>query len=674
MPGSVCLLFLALPPVFLGGGQDSPPASPGPDRAAIAKLVKQLGSSDFKERETASKGLEKVGFPALDALRNAAASTDAEVARRAAHLVEIIENGFDQLLADYRAYGLPLPPPGSQLIRFESGGRYILNDKLTPPTYFLGFLLQPGAKGKPPLLLVGTQEIRLDLQTSVEAIEPKPEIARDIDPQWWGRSTFELNAGLAIALQCKARGWNDLARELWTLSIKQISGHHFGAFYQPADLPPRTALACLAWAHYGNELVKPDTDRAKLARQIKLLFAAEKSLNTVVNESLLRSLEAALIPSKAKAGSVERLVDDISEMCNTGRRWDEADPRFARLAEKGFAAVPALIEHLDDDRLTRSIKQGMNNFPTWILRVKHVASDLLQELAGEEVGRDWLRRQQGWAVDKADALAWWEKARKEGEEGYFLAHVLPSGEKAQWPNSLMLRKIAEKYPQHLPKLYKTVLDERPQLQSWPVAEAAAKSSLPNEEKRTLFLHAAHHKNLAHRRVGLQHLQALDPPEFLKILLATLEGLPRTPKEPYWRCPEVGFAHLVLATDDPKAWEMLEKVAKRSDVGMRMQFMNPMNYAYLKNKNYPKRLAFLAAFLEDAEAPDVEANSQMFEGPHAGFTFRRLAVQDLAAMEIASLLGMPDQPDRDWTPQQWEQLRTKVKKALERKVKLPGNEP
>jgi hypothetical protein len=62
---------------------------------------------------------------------------------------------------------------------------------------------------------------------------------------------------------------------------------------------------------------------------------------------------------------------------------------------------------------------------------------------------------------------------------------------------------------------------------------------------------------------------------------------------------------------------------------------------------------------------VESNPEMFSGPHAGFTFRRLAVRDLAAMEIASILGMPDHPDRDWTPQQWEGLRDKVREALKK---------
>ena len=110
----------------------------------------------------------------------------------------------------------------------------------------------------------------------------------------------------------------------------------------------------------------------------------------------------------------------------------------------------------------------------------------------------------------------------------------------------------------------------------------------------------------------------------------------------------------------RPWKLLAKVAKRSDVGLRMEFLNLLHN---DDRQRRQRLEFLAAFLNDAEAPNVTAHPEMFSGPHAGFMFRRLAVRDLAAMRIASFLGLPDRPDRDWTPQQWEQLRKKVKGAL-----------
>jgi formylglycine-generating enzyme required for sulfatase activity len=57
----------------------------------IDRLIRQLGSEDFKEREAASKGLAAIGLPVLDALRKAAnESGDPEVRRRARQLADAI--------------------------------------------------------------------------------------------------------------------------------------------------------------------------------------------------------------------------------------------------------------------------------------------------------------------------------------------------------------------------------------------------------------------------------------------------------------------------------------------------------------------------------------------------------------------------------------------------------
>jgi len=62
-----------------------------PDAARISKLVTQLGSDDFDDREKASAELAVIGEPALDALRLAVKSTDEEVHKRAETLVSAIE-------------------------------------------------------------------------------------------------------------------------------------------------------------------------------------------------------------------------------------------------------------------------------------------------------------------------------------------------------------------------------------------------------------------------------------------------------------------------------------------------------------------------------------------------------------------------------------------------------
>jgi len=60
-----------------------------PDR--VARLVAELGSSRFADRDRASRELDAIGEPALSALRQAARGSDAEVCRRAEELIERIE-------------------------------------------------------------------------------------------------------------------------------------------------------------------------------------------------------------------------------------------------------------------------------------------------------------------------------------------------------------------------------------------------------------------------------------------------------------------------------------------------------------------------------------------------------------------------------------------------------
>src|SRR5262245_10668624 len=66
----------------------------GPLAAAdeqVGRLITQLGSKQFAEREAASAALDALGEPALASLRKARTSEDAEISRRAEGLVARIE-------------------------------------------------------------------------------------------------------------------------------------------------------------------------------------------------------------------------------------------------------------------------------------------------------------------------------------------------------------------------------------------------------------------------------------------------------------------------------------------------------------------------------------------------------------------------------------------------------
>jgi HEAT repeat protein len=63
----------------------------GASQKDIKRLIDQLGSDRFKDREQATHGLSKIGKSALPSLKEATKSPDPEVRRRARRLVEQIE-------------------------------------------------------------------------------------------------------------------------------------------------------------------------------------------------------------------------------------------------------------------------------------------------------------------------------------------------------------------------------------------------------------------------------------------------------------------------------------------------------------------------------------------------------------------------------------------------------
>jgi hypothetical protein len=579
---------------------------------------------------------------------------------------------LDRLLAEYRAHGLPLPPATAKLVLVDSGwstsvgGRQVrllqvgfLTGTGKTARLLLGTTRQPPPRGRRPLRVIPPDPRRIPWQRLRAGHKPRH---------------FELNAALAAAIQCRALGHRALARRLLTFALGKTCGHHFSAFFQPAGLSADRALAHLVWAHLGNELTRPGSDRRRIAARIKRLLAAHTFLDSKKTRPLVRSLRAALKRGRGKPGSVAAQIDALVEAANRPAVAGQArhPPQRQRLLLLGFRAVPELIRHLDDERLTRFVYQGFNNFPPWIVRVQHLVSDLLRGIAGQDLGQDWLRRQQGWPVTRQAALAWWKRASAAGEEAWLLKHVLPAGKPAgkpkrarAWPNLDQLAILAARHPRRLPGVYRTLLKERTPRQSWPVVDAIAASGLPRQTRLSLLLAGARHADLEHRRAALWKLKDLDPRPFNAILIETLERIPRTPKGPYWSCREAAFTHLVIESTDEAAWRALLATARRVDVGLRMELLNPMDYA---NKPHRKRrLRFLAAFLGDAAVRDASSKSGAFSGPHAGFTFPRLAVRDLAAWKIASILGLGATPRASWSARRWAGLRARVKRRLAKEL-------
>lgn len=282
-------------------------------------------------------------------------------------------------------------------------------------------------------------------------------------------------------------------------------------------------------------------------------------------------------------------------------------------------------------------------------------------MAGERLNIEGMGLIQGYTVSPAEAQAWWARAQKGGEEAYLAAHVLPAesdgaNPNGEWPNGIVLWVLEARYPRKLGQVYRTVLDERPRVESWPVVEAIARSALPREEKARLFLYGATHKRVGQRRPPLWHLKDVAPARFVALLVEALNAMPRTPPVPYAYCPEASLSYLVSQTDDPKGWDALEEAARRADAGLRLELLLGLDAAHARGKPRQRGVAFLAKFLDDAEVRDVAAEPEKFAGRCAGGDFPRLEVRNFAAVQLASALKIAAAPREDWTPEQWANLR------------------
>src|SRR3954447_14173004 len=122
---------------------------------------------------------------------------------------------LDALLARYRRYGFPLPPASAPLVRLR-------------PTKGIGFLLDHGPDG--PRYLLGTQEFTQPQSSAWPTpVEPAPELVEQLLPAWVQNHAgyFPINTTLALAFQCHARGWRELADRLLERGLQEHCGRHY---------------------------------------------------------------------------------------------------------------------------------------------------------------------------------------------------------------------------------------------------------------------------------------------------------------------------------------------------------------------------------------------------------------------------------------------------------------
>jgi hypothetical protein len=548
---------------------------------------------------------------------------------------------WESLVREYDSLDLPRPPADARLTaKFYEMELVDVRDLVVPlhaPRYLLGFATNAAAGRR---LFVGTETLAVSSDEAdlieVDADGPLPGVV--VDAYGWG--AFEIDVALPTAVECYRRGRRELADQLLRSRSPRSFEHPQSSFHQPAGLPLEVALRHVAWTHWGNQLTEKGSDRAAIHGRMADLLNREPALQTAPRKALLEALGAALKPSTAAPGTAERLLDDLVEVDALffDQRGAVGVPApIVELSKRGWEAMPAILAHLDDRRLTRSLVRPWDGSATYIPQVGELASSLVREFAGDE-SLDWKQTPDGRFLRPEPVRDWWRRAEAAGEEKYLVEHVIPRLPRSTMPYEAMIARLAVKYPARLPEVYRRALAERPDINSWALVSALTTATEPTVAADVLAEGAAHAKP-ARQVQALEGLSTVDEQRFHAALIAALAALAPKPIGRYTDCDQVALARLCRRSERAEIWEALRRAAANVDVGVRMEILDEMGRTPKPPYEVWKRSAdLLAAFLDDTTVRDTAADSQRFAGC-AGAWLPKLEVRNWAAYQLAVLLGI-----------------------------------
>jgi hypothetical protein len=529
---------------------------------------------------------------------------------------------LDEVVKEYLRLELPLPPKDAVLVRIDtlidfdlSGLEEEKRRDWEENRYLLAFrTADPARPNKPIYLATGFGSVGLepyDKPVFGGVTELRP------DPRMLDRGETTLNEIGQLAVFYKLRGEHELAKRLYAMAMSGTDG--------PLNLSENFRV--FVWYELRDRLTERNSDRRAILKGLKRIadgFESEEE-GQAVGTGLIAALEATVgFKRTAKPGTVEALIDDLTEhYVPTLLQFDEArTDAYWKLVDMGFDAVPALIEHVRDDRLSRACDGGaFNNSRVYNLTVGHLCSDILYELSARTIeGGYWPLR--GDRYDPAEVRKWFEKAKKIGEEKWLLDHAIPTDGGGPMtnhygrPEPRIVRIIGVKYPKHLVRIHRKTLKE-----FGGHYEAIAASKLPREEKIALLKDGGDDAMFA--------LADADIDEYRKSLLAALRDLDEKKRAERYIYSSIAL-HLARA-GDPECWTAYASAVRRSSHDTRLWTLagDPRRFGgtLWGDKYRTERIRFLSSFLDDRTA---ERNKDRW--------FDRVEVRDYAACQLAGMLG------------------------------------
>lgn len=559
-----------------------------------------------------------------------------------------------EFYAAYKSYGLWLPPKETKLVKWVenkvwSGSSGLHEEKIT----HLELLVRPKSPSQPATVRTRHYEWEVFRDSRLTTVPPTVASLEGIDrlcaEEW-----------LTLAVAAHHLGWNELAREAFTRGQTSYGLLGYPAWdYEDNPFHTLTILRRIAWDQAYSDLTKPRSNRETALRLFRQIQADDFRWRLERHVDLVAALNRTICdPEVAKVGTT-RVVDELVDCLDRGGGrvgLSDLDSKIKAICSKGFDVVPALIDHLDDSRLTRSAQlMGFNN-GTWsdVVPVGRICDRILYELSSGEFVSD---PEMPIATAKQLAQRWFAQAQKIGEQKWATTHVIRDAR----TNPFLLRLLATKYPKQLVACYEEILKTTTGIPSDSVVVNLLDTDLPQEDKTELLVRAIEHKEYRHRRPAMFGLMHLDESRFRLALPRYIEQLPTS--SAMGRDDAIGWYELeMLSTvEDVAVWESFGKKVLKLPAGDRIPFLRGIELeAQMSN---PKRLKSRMAFIDVLWADPTVRIGNKTEGLYDYYAYPKLAVQDAVTLRMGDLLDIDVPWDQNRSPAEWKKLREKVQAAL-----------
>lgn len=596
----------------------------------------------------------------------------------------VTDQEFDEVLALWRKYKMPEPPADAPLVLLTYQSPGLVNGKVPPPELALAFQIQPAGEDRGATLFDGTRNFDLpanDPDRKIETVKPD-DVPEDAIQELYDRGApFRYSRLFAMGVACWSRGQKQLARRMVSGSIGMQRTTVRDAVPQPNGTTAHDTAGTVIWGYWFNRAFLPDSNRTEIVERLKPAIDEFECLHgdsewrPYEYTRLLGELEAALVPSKAEPGSVVYLIDSLVELHwsrsgFTSDSWEDRDGEYCvpapmkLLLLSGFDAVPTLIDHVNDRRLTRSLFHPFFNGTNTPQYVGDHVRQILQALADADIQPTWEKDEATGSFRQSEKPLhdWWEKAQKTGEQQYLLECVKARKVRNYYSCNAdaCILVLGNRHPEVLSQAYAEALTNKKFL-SFAWLEAIARSTLEAGVKIRLLEQGTTCWNSFHRTEAMRQIHKLDADRFDELVLKRLQKLDGklNGTSPY-ASDEIQYTLLAQLSGSEAVWEALLDLARRAEPAMRIRILGRFGSKDDLDLDSNRRLSFLASFLDDE---DVRNRNDDVTQCDPVLRWGTISIRDFAASRIGELLKVEPQPDPEWDKETWSAHHGRVSEAL-----------